>query len=107
MKKIEDYTANELSKKIEDTKTELKQYEKELKSRKIASDNPIDIHFLLPLLKKGYVAMDASDRWFWYKRKPLKETEFWSLSGNPMDALYLFNIKPAENWETSLMECGI
>lgn len=45
--------------------------------RKALVAKPIDIEVLLPLLPKGWVAMDA------------------------------VNLKLAENWETSLMECGV
>ena len=68
--------------------------------------NPIDITVLLPLLKKGWVAMDKDGTWCWYKRKPKIHQDLWK-----NDSLYIFlscfNIKPAENWEESLMECGL
>lgn len=67
---------------------------------------PIDITVLLPLLKKGYVAMDRDGDWFWYGRKPHKDSENWISGGSVME-LHAFNLKPAENWETSLMECGL
>lgn len=159
-KPIEEYTADELSAKIEAIKAErektanaLKRYEEELERRKqevplgvplddktlahhfgayefgfsseesfrvfhgrlkdfvealqkLAKGEPIDIKALLPLLKKGWVAMDENSRWSWYDRKPYTKTAFWS-SGGPMGSLSFFNIKPAENWETSLMECGV
>ena len=67
---------------------------------------PIDITVLLPLLKKGWVAMDKDGTWCWYKRKPKIHHDLWK-----NDSIYIFlscfNIKPAENWENSLMECGL
>lgn len=67
---------------------------------------PIDITVLLPLLKKGWVAMDKDGTWCWYERKPKIHQVLWK-----NDFLYIFpscfNIKPAENWEESLMECGL
>ena len=114
-KQIEDYTADELSAKIEAIKAErertanaLKRYEEELERRKqevplgvpigdavsrsfllwfqskesadkfdkeyftnfikalqdIANGNPIDIQVLLPLLPKGWVAMDKDEDWY-------------------------------------------
>lgn len=175
MKPIEDYTADELSAKINAIKAErektanaLKRYEEELERRKPeiplgvpcdgifhldsfgetegdgcrikaldynafnsfsteesaqkhgemllawrkalvanAKGEQIDIQVLLPLLKKGWVATDENDDWFWYKSKPIKETNCWSSKGNPVHILSMFNIKPAENWENSLMECGL
>ena len=69
---------------------------------------PIDIEVLLPLLKKGWVAMDKDGEWFWYECKPFKEISFWdSNEGRFEDMFFSVNLKPAENWEESLMECGI
>lgn len=74
--------------------------------QKLAKGEPIDIKVLLPLLKKGWVAMDKDGTWCWYERKPKIHQVLWK-----NDFLYIFpscfNIKPAENWEESLMECGL
>ena len=67
----------------------------------------IDIAVLLPLLKKGWVAMDKDGSWFWYKYKPVKDIDRWRTGGNVLKHLFAFNLKPANNWETSLMECGV
>lgn len=76
--------------------------------QKTSKGEPIDITVLMPLLKKGYVAMDKSGNWNWYSGMPIKDYTFWRAGyKNTGSALYAFNIKPAENWETSLMECGI
>lgn len=158
-KPINDYTMDELSKKIESIKAErertanaLKRYEEELERRKqevplgapiggaisrsfllwfpskesadkfdneyftnfikalqdIANGNPIDIRALVPLLKKGWVAMDKNGSWHWYKEKPYIQKFYFSWnSGMPVSFIGGFNIKPADNWETSLMECGL
>lgn len=68
---------------------------------------PIDIQVLLPLLKKGYVAMDESGFWYWHKNKPSKREEEWRAKDDIAGDLVAFNLKPAENWEDSLMECGL
>ena len=69
---------------------------------------PIDIKVLLPLLKKGWVAMDKNGSWHWYKEKPYIEKYYYSWnSGSPVCFIGGFNIKPAENWEESLQECGL
>lgn len=73
-----------------------------------AKGEPIDIKVLLPLLKKGYVAMDEDERWYWHKDKPtLYEDEGTWRDAKVCYSLFAFNLKPAENWETSLMECGL
>ena len=172
-KQINDYTADELSAKIEAIKAErektanaLKRYEKELERRKqevhlglpcdgkfyvdwrgavqedeeeeeasevnfnafnskesaekhaemllawrkalVANSKgePIDIKVLLPLLKKGWVAMDKDRSWYWYKEKPQINLDLWKNNSSYI-FLSCFNIKPAENWEESLMECGL
>ena len=75
--------------------------------QEIAKGKPIDIEFLLPLLKKGWVAMDKNGSWHWYKEKPYIEKYYYSWnSGSPVCFIGGFNIKPAENWEESLQECG-
>ena len=66
----------------------------------------IDIKVLFPLLKKGYVAMDEDKNWYWHPVKPKHDSTVW-IAEKPGAYLLAFNIKPAENWETSLMECGL
>ena len=69
---------------------------------------PIDITVLLPLLKKGWVAMDKNGSWHWYKEKPYIEKYYYSWnSGSPVCFIGGFNIKPVENWMDSLQECGL
>ena len=65
---------------------------------------PIEIKVLFPLLKKGYVAMDEDKNWYWHPVKPKHDSTVW-IAEKPGAYLLAFNIKPAENWETSLMEC--
>ena len=79
-------------------------------TRKAWFDNskgePIDIEVLKPLMKKGYVAMDKCSNWYWYEVKPKRSSDVWTAE-KPAFYLSAFNIKPAENWEESLMECGL
>ena len=81
-------------------------------TRKAWFDNskgePIDIKVLLPLLKKGWVAMDKSGDWYWYhyEEKPRIHQDLWINDSN-CKFLVGFNLKPAENWEESLQECGL
>ena len=166
MKKIEEYTADELSAKIEAIKVErektadaLKKYEEELERRKkfplgapiggaisrsfllwfpniesadkfdneyftnfigalqdIAEGKQIDIKVLLPLLPKGHwVACDSSGEWFVFSRKPFirnkvgsKEEGIWDSNNHAGYFGHLpFNLKPADDWQNSLMECGL
>ena len=70
-----------------------------------AKGEPIDIKVLLPLLPKGWVAMEKFGKWYWFKCKPVIDvTDEWGYGGK---MLYAFNIKPSEDWRNSLMECGL
>ena len=79
-------------------------------TRKAWFDNskgePIDIKVLLPLLKKGWVAMDKDGTWYHYEEKPRIHQDLWTNDSN-CKFLVGFNLKPAENWEESLQECGL
>ena len=71
----------------------------------------IDIKVLLPLLKKGWVAYEKEYGWIWFKNKPLilrgtEEDATWVNEGS-YSIIGGFNLKPAENWEESLMECRL
>lgn len=73
-----------------------------------AKNEPIDITVLSPLLKKGWVAMDKNGNWFWYEEKPIHyENEDEWTSEYSCFSLSAFNLKPADTWEDSLMECGL
>ena len=75
----------------------------------------IDIKVLLPLLPKGWVACDSSGEWFVFSCKPFIRHKTGSKDEGVWDSerhvgfrgCIPFNIKPAENWEDSLMECGL
>lgn len=73
-----------------------------------AKGEQIDITVLLPLLPKGWVAMDAFGLWRWYYEKPDRDSGEWKdNSVIPSERLSAFNLKRAKNWEDSLMECGL
>lgn len=76
--------------------------------QKLARGEPIDVKAILPLLRKGWVAMDRNKRWYWYSSKPNIDLFLEMWKGGPLTShIGGFNLKPAENWETSLMECGL
>lgn len=72
-----------------------------------AKGEPIDIKVLLPLMKKGWVAMDKCGNWFWYSEKPILENSCWGMRKGFCRRICGFNLKLAEDWETSLMKCGL
>ena len=71
-----------------------------------AKGEPIDIQVLLPLMKKGWVAMDKNGGWHWYAKKPKQYSDEWIATGF-ITSFHAFNIKPVEDWQNSLMECGL
>lgn len=72
----------------------------------IAEGNTIDVKALLPLLQKGWVAMDRNGSWYWHKVKPKGNFATWTSEEFAFN-LAAFNIKPAEDWTKSLQECGL
>lgn len=69
----------------------------------------ITIEAIIPLLKKGWVAMDYNRRWSWYQKKPTKNLSrhWWHPEeGSNTACLDCFRLKRAKNWEESLRECG-
>ena len=72
-----------------------------------AKGEPIDIEALLPLMKKGYVAMDEDGEWYWYENKPVRGIEIWNPKGYIAKRFFHFNLKRAEDWRESLMESGL
>lgn len=73
-----------------------------------AKGEPIDIKVLLPLLPKGWVAMEEDGNWCWFcfmnKKPEIRNGHWMACDWENIDA---FNLKPAEDWENSLMECGL
>ena len=78
-----------------------------------AKGEPIDIKVLLPLLRKGFVAMDEVGTWFYFSEVPTRHDKsgFWLLPSDSETGFFspisAFNIKPADDWTKSLQECGL
>lgn len=67
---------------------------------------PISIEVLKPLLKKGYVAMDADGTWCWFNEKPFYEDNNFEATDD-LYYLTMFKIKRFEgDWHNSVSECG-
>ena len=67
----------------------------------------ITIYDLLPLLKRGWVAMDENGNWWFYKTKPIKCSSAWfgrtMAEGTKLS--YSFNIEPFDgDWQDSLIK---
>lgn len=75
-----------------------------------AKKEPITIDVLRPLLKKGKVLYSPTDKkWKWVDNKTsiYPENYGWFLQGGKVVTIEGFNLKPAEDWEESVMECGL
>lgn len=67
----------------------------------------IKIKQLLPLLEKGFVAMDYDKKWYVYRKKPELGKDVWTAKSSTADCLsVIFDIEPAKDWTKSLMRCG-
>lgn len=69
----------------------------------------ITIYEILPLLRKGYVAMEKCGIWYWYAFEPVPDNSgIWMLlSDGDLYELGAFNIAPFDgDWKDSLMKCG-
>lgn len=69
----------------------------------------ITIEAIIPLLKKGWVAMDDDGAWYWFQEKPLKDYDVreWYVNTGKWSRLIDFRLKPVKGWEESLRECGL
>lgn len=65
------------------------------------------IDYIIPVLKPGFVAMDANGKWAWFKYKPYAfETRgVWCREKieHPWCDLSCFDIEPVEDWAGSLI----
>ena len=71
----------------------------------------INIQYIRPFMKKGWVAMDSNCKWCWYDKKPEIDKKFfqWSLDddGETYELLSIaFDIAPADDWTKSLIKVG-
>ena len=67
----------------------------------------IKIEDLIPLLREGWVAMDANGEWWWYEERPFTNTELlqWYGEKRRTDKIQdAFDIEPAEDWTQSLIK---
>ena len=75
-----------------------------------AKGEQIDIKVLCPLLKKGKVLFSPNDKkWKWVDNKTIicPENYGWFFQGGKVVTIEGFNLKPADEWENSVMECGL
>lgn len=68
----------------------------------------IKITEITPFMKKGWVAMDKDEVWYWHRKKPKKERkpwDYWNGKGYEYE-LCMFDIAPADDWTQSLIKVG-
>lgn len=62
---------------------------------------------IAPYMKKGWVAMDSNESYFYYKYKPNLNNYMWISIDKNYDTLSsYFNIEPVEDWTKSLIKVG-
>ena len=67
----------------------------------------INIKELIPFMKDGWVAMDESGDWNWYKDKPECDNDEDYIWKGGFDLVYLnplFDIAPVDDWTKSLIQ---
>lgn len=66
----------------------------------------ITIYDLLPLLKRGWVAMDKSGKWWWFSARPFMYNKEWHYERGKLFFIYKpFNIAPFKgDWKDSLIK---
>lgn len=67
----------------------------------------ITIEQLVPLLRPGWVAMDTSDKWYWYEDRPYYGYADWQYTGRgecmELNILFEIAVYPGD-WRESLIE---
>ena len=61
---------------------------------------------IAPHMRKGYVAMNKSGKYFHYTNKPILDYQVWTTNKGNYNELSCFNIEPVEDWTKSLIEVG-
>ena len=66
------------------------------------------IEQLLPLLKKGWVAMDKNGAWWWFECMPQPDNTIWltDFEASKLSCYPVKDIEPAKDWTKSLRRCG-
>lgn len=77
-----------------------------------SNGNPIDPRVVAVLFTQGYMVMSRRGTWYYYPSKPVLDSRdgCWvraSAGDVTIDLSRIFNIKPVENWQESLLECGL
>lgn len=67
----------------------------------------INIQEIIPFMKKGWVAMDWNNDWWWFYNKPVIDKDLlqWQSSGEK-GKINSFDIVPADDWTKSLIKVG-
>lgn len=66
----------------------------------------INIQDIIPFMKKGWVAMNASGDWWWFSKEPHQMYSYWWNSESYIDTFDAFDIAPADDWIQSLIKVG-
>ena len=67
----------------------------------------INIQDIIPFMTKGWVAMDANGRWYWYSKKPTEAKDFLKWVSEDYNFCFIsdvFDIAPAYDWTKSLIQ---
>lgn len=66
----------------------------------------INIQDIIPFMREGWVAMNASGDWWWFAKEPHQMYNYWWNSESYIDTFNAFDITPADDWTKSLIKVG-
>lgn len=58
-----------------------------------------------PMMRKGWIAMDANGLWFWYSKNPTRLARNFNIKNGELYRIS-FNIIPVDDWKKSKRKVG-
>lgn len=59
-----------------------------------------------PMMRKGWIAMDANGLWFWYSKNPTRLARNFNIKDGEIYKMPMFDITPVDDWKKSKRKVG-
>lgn len=59
-----------------------------------------------PMMRKGWIAMDANGLWFWYSKNPTRLARNFNIKNGEIYEMLMFKIDPVNDWKKSKRKVG-
>lgn len=59
-----------------------------------------------PMMRKGWIAMDANGLWFWYSKNPTRFARNFNIKDGEIYEMLMFKIDPVNDWKKSKRKVG-